>query len=161
MLSIPPATMISLSPALMIWAAKLIALRLPPHALLMVNCGISIVIPALSATALEELAGRSPVLKPWAMMTSSISSPFNPALFKASAMVMVPRSQSLTSLKDPPNFPMGSLAALTIKASFMYLPFLNHVLMTSIRAIYFPGSQRECEFLPCYRSISVTGEIQN
>jgi len=130
MLSIPPATMISPSPALMIWAAKLMARRLPPHALLIVNCGISIGIPALSATALEEFAGRSPVLKPWAMITSSISSPLRPALFIASAMTIVPRSQSLTSLKLPPNLPMGSLAALTMTTSFnLYPSFLKYSLI--------------------------------
>jgi hypothetical protein len=92
-----------------------------------VNCGVSIGIPALSATALEEFAGRSPVLKPWAMMTSSISSPLRPALFIASAMTIVPISQSVTSFKDPPNLPMGILAAPTIKISLnLFLPFLSN-----------------------------------
>ena len=102
--SIPPAIIISDSPALIAFAASMIAFILDPHILLIVSAGISAGIPAFRAAC---LAGCCPIPadNTFPMITSSINSALIPVFSKVEEIAIAPRSTAGTLNKDPLNFP--------------------------------------------------------
>ena len=118
MLSIPPATTQSASPALIIWAAKLTALNPEPQTLLIVIAGISSGKPDFTAACLAVFWPR-PAWITLPMITSSTNSGLIPALLTASLITNAPKSTAGTSFKDPPKVPIAVLTALTITTSFI------------------------------------------
>ena len=112
MLSIPPATTISASPALISAAASMIALRPEPQTRLIVVALVESGRPALSV-ACRAGAWPAPACSTWPMSTSSIASAGTPARSTAAAMAMPPKVVAGTSASAPANLPIGVRAAET------------------------------------------------
>jgi len=116
MLSIPPATTTSASPAFTAWAASITAFNPEPQTLLTVTAPTSTGIPAATAAC---RAGAMP-LPAWTtspMMTSSIWAGSTPARRMASRMATAPSWGAGRGESAPSSFPMGVRAAPTITGS--------------------------------------------
>ena len=115
MFSMPPATATSTSPVRMSWAAMLIASRPDEHCRLTAMVGVDSGMPALS----EASRAAYPASWAWSAFPSTTSSTISgdtPARSSAALIAAAPRSEAATSLKEPPNLPIGVLAPLTITA---------------------------------------------
>src|SRR3990172_9057487 len=121
MLSIPPATTISLAPAAMAMPAKATAFSPEPHTLLTVKEGTAIGIPACTAHWRAGFSPR-PACSAFPMITSSTDSGPSPARFSASRTTIAPRSVAENSFRLPPNVPMAVLTAPTMTTSLMVFP---------------------------------------
>src|SRR5947207_4128512 len=116
MLSCPPATTQSASPALMACAASITAFKPEPQTLFTVSAPTRGSMPALIC-AWRAGAWPWPPCTTWPMMTSSTCVPVTFARFMASRMAAAPRSDALSVERPPRNLPMGVRAAATMKAS--------------------------------------------
>jgi hypothetical protein len=112
MLSMPPATTISASPARIEADASMIAFRPEPQTLLIVVAETDGGSPALSA-AWRAGAWPAPAWITWPMKTSSTDSVGTPARSTAARMAMPPRVVAGVSARVPPNLPIGVRAAET------------------------------------------------
>ncbi len=101
MFSVPPANIISASPALMAWAANATVFNPDPQTLFTVNDGTSIGIPVWTATCLATFWPR-PAPKTFPNITSSTCDGSTLALFNASLAAIVPSCTAETSLNTPP-----------------------------------------------------------
>ena len=120
MLSMPPATIRSASPARMAWAASTTAFNPEPHTLLTVKAAMVSGKPALSA-AWRAGFWPTPACSTCPMMTSSTRSLATPARRMASAMAMAPSRGAGMSPKAPRYLPIGVRAADRMKASAIRL----------------------------------------
>src|SRR5487761_142172 len=118
MLSIPPATKQSPSPALIPCAASMIALSPEPQTLFSVRAHVSGGRPEKSAACLAGF-WPNPADTTFPIMTSSISvSLIPPARLSASLMTIAPSFIAEYSRKVLPNFPMGIRTELTMMGVF-------------------------------------------
>src|SRR5262249_30434218 len=120
MLSWPPATMQSASPALIAWAPSITAFRPEPQTLLIVSAPTCGSMPALIC-ACRAGACPCPPWTTWPMITSSTRSPGTWARFMASRIAAAPRSDALSVESPPRNLPIGVRAAPTMKTSGVLL----------------------------------------
>src|SRR5262245_47503896 len=118
MLSMPPATTISASSALIAWAASITALRPEPQTLLTVCAGTASGSPERSATCRAGFMPW-PAWRTAPRMTSSTWSRRTPERATASRTATVPSSTAETSLKAPPKVPMGVRHPPRMTMSFM------------------------------------------
>ena len=118
MFSVPPATMISASPALIICAAIETVLNPEPQTLLIVIAGTSFGIPASKAACLATFC-PSPPWRTHPYTTSSIVAGSIPALLIASLIVIAPKVLAAVFLRLPPKLPIGVLTALAITTSLI------------------------------------------
>ena len=118
MLSWPPATTISASPAWIACPAIATARRPEPQTWLMVSAVFSFGTPADMAAC---RAGFWPVsaVRTCPMMTSSTSAPATFERSMAASMATLPRSAAGTVAKAPLKAPIGVRAALAIMTSVM------------------------------------------
>src|SRR5215510_15041316 len=122
MLSMPPASMMSLVPASSRSLASIAAFIPEPHILL------TVVQPTLSGMPAPKLACRAgawpwPAGKTQPMMTSCTSAGATPARSSAARIATAPSSGAAKSLSSPCKAPIGVLAAPTITTrSFMSHP---------------------------------------
>ncbi|MNT05666.1 hypothetical protein D3C72_1402940 [compost metagenome] len=116
MFSMPPATTISASPAMIALAASITAFRPEPHTLLMVMAGTMSGRPALREA---WRAGFWPAaaVSTWPMMTSLTWSGFTPARSSAALMTRAPSSGAGILASEPPNLPTAVRAAETMTMS--------------------------------------------
>ncbi len=114
MLSMPPATTSSASPARISAAASMIALRPEPQTRLIVVAGVCSRSPAASA-AWRAGAWPAPAWSTWPMRTSSISADAasKPARSTAARMATAPSFVAATLASAPANLPIGVRAADT------------------------------------------------
>ena len=129
MFSIPPATTISASPALIRSAAMLTQLRPEPQTTLIVTAGVSIGRPALIEACLATFC-PSPAWITHPISTSSTISGLTPARLSASLITIEPSSAAGVLLRAPPILPIAVLTApakTTFCAIKYYLRFLGHV----------------------------------
>ena len=114
MLSIPPATTSSASPARIAAAASMIALRPEPQTRLIVVAGVVSGRPAVSA-AWRAGACPAPACSTWPIRTSSTSAVAGsrPARSTAARIATAPSSVAGTPASAPPNLPIGVRAADT------------------------------------------------
>src|SRR5205809_489591 len=122
MLSMPPATTMSASPAAIACAPSATAFRPDPHTSFTVNAGTSMGTPA---STLHRWAGfsPSPAWSTWPMTTSSTASGRTPARLSASWMTKVPSWIAEKLFNPPPNVPMAVRQAPAITTSrIMFLP---------------------------------------
>ena len=117
MLSMPPATNRSPSPARMACAASIIAFIPEPQTLFIVVQGIDAGTPAPSA-ACRAGAWPRPAETTLPKKTSSMCSAGAPARDSASPMACEPSSVALLLASVPMNFPIGVLTAETMNAWF-------------------------------------------
>ncbi len=115
MLSIPPATTSSASPARISAAASMMALRPEPQTRLIVVAGVASRRPAPRA-ARRAGAWPAPAWSTWPIRTSSISAVAGsrPALSTAARMATAPSWVAGTEASAPPNLPIGVRAAETM-----------------------------------------------
>ena len=118
MLSMPPATMTSASPARMADAPIITAFSPEPQTLLMVVALTPSGSPALSA-ACRAGAWPAPAWSTWPMIASSMRSGAIPARSTAARMAMAPRSVAGVVESPPPNLPIGVRAAERMYTSRM------------------------------------------
>jgi len=116
MLSWPPATMQSASPALMAWAASITAFRPEPQTLFTVSAPTCGSMPAL-IWAWRAGACPCPPWTTWPMITSSTCVPLTPARLIASRIATAPRSDAFNVERPPRNLPMGVRDAPTMNTS--------------------------------------------
>ena len=109
MLSMPPATMSSASPARMADAPIITAFSPEPHTLLMVVALTPSGSPAFSAASRPRLARSA--WSTWPMIASSTFSGATPERSTAARMAVAPRSVAGVVESAPPNLPMGVRAA--------------------------------------------------
>ena len=114
--SIPPATMMSLSPALMACAASMTALSPEPHTLFTVVAPTVFGMPALMA-ACRAGACPTPACTTFPMSTSSTSPGWIPARLTPSRMTTAPSSGAGIEESPPRNSPIAVRQALTMYAS--------------------------------------------
>jgi hypothetical protein len=113
MLSMPPATMTSASPARISAAPSMIAFRPEPQTLLIVVALVLTGSPPRRA-AWRAGAWPAPAWITWPMMTSSTgASAGRPLRSIAARMAVPPSSTAGTPAIAPPNLPIGVRAALT------------------------------------------------
>ena len=127
MFSIPPATTISASPALIRSAAILTQLRPDPQTTLRVTAGVSIGSPALIEACLATFCPR-PAWITQPIRTSSTCSGLTPARLSASLITIEPSSAAGVPLSAPPILPIAVLHApanTTFCAITYYLHFLK------------------------------------
>src|SRR5688500_184554 len=110
MLSMPPATITSASPARMAEAPIITAFRPEPQTLLMVVALTPSGSPAFSA-AWRAGAWPAPAWRTWPMIASSIFSTATPDRSTAARMATAPSSVAGVVERPPPNLPMGVRAA--------------------------------------------------
>ncbi len=107
MLSIPPATAISASPARISAAASIIALRPDPQTRLIVVALVVTGSPARSA-AWRAGAWPTPAWRTWPMRTSSICVPSGRSARSTAARMATPPSSTAGVVdRRPPNLPIG------------------------------------------------------
>jgi hypothetical protein len=111
--SMPPATTISNSPALMSWSASAMASRPDRQTLLMVIEGTVIGMPALTAAWREGIC-PAPAWRTWPMITYSTASGATPALSSAALIAMPPSSTACSPDREPSSLPMGVRAPATM-----------------------------------------------
>ena len=117
-LSIPPATIISLVPALIRSWASMVAFMPEPQSLLMVVAPVSTGMPAAMA-AWRAGPWRNPEASTQPMMTSLISSPLSPARLTAALMAALPRLTAVRLDRLPWKPPMGVRTPAAINTSFI------------------------------------------
>jgi hypothetical protein len=110
MLSMPPATISSASPARMADAPIITAFSPEPHTLLIVVALTPSGRPAFRA-AWRAGACPAPACSTWPMIASSIRSGATPARSTAARMATAPRSVAGVVERAPPNLPIGVRAA--------------------------------------------------
>jgi hypothetical protein len=117
MLSCPPATTTSASPARIACAASMTAFKPDPHTLFTVNEGTVFGIPAAIAAC---RAGFCPIpaVSTLPITTSSTASGGTPARRSASAIARAPRAGAVNGLRVPWNRPIGVRTALAMTTSF-------------------------------------------
>src|SRR4051812_28018321 len=112
----PPATITSLSPVAMAWAASITALSPEPQTMLTVRAATRSGSPPRSAACRAGFWPRpAPTTLPmmhWSTCRESI-----PARRTASATTIAPSSGALKSLSAPRNLPVGVRTALTMTTS--------------------------------------------
>ena len=118
MLSMPPATMTSASPARMAAAPIITAFSPEPQTLLMVVALTPSGSPAFSA-AWRAGACPAPACRTWPMIASSIRSGAMPARSTAARMAIAPSSVAGVVESAPPNLPIGVRAAERMYTSRM------------------------------------------
>ena len=106
MLSMPPATMISALPAMMVSLAKITACNPDPHILLTVVASTFSGRPAPSA-ACRAGAWPSPAASTQPMTTRSIFSGSTPARLTVSCTAAAPRAVAFTPDSWPRKLPIG------------------------------------------------------
>src|SRR5690606_35014446 len=121
MLSIPPATTTSASPARIAWYAIATVLRPEPHTLLTVTAPTEDGNPARIA-AWRAGAWPTPAGSTHPINTSSTAAPSIFARRNASAMATAPSWGAVRELRAPPKLPIGVRAALTITTSRLIQP---------------------------------------
>ncbi len=111
--SMPPATTMSNSPALMSWSARAMASRPDRHTLLMVTDGTVMGMPALTAAWREGIC-PAPAWRTWPMMTYSTDSGATPARSRAALMATPPSSTADSPDREPSSLPIGVRAPATM-----------------------------------------------
>jgi hypothetical protein len=111
--SMPPATTISASPALISAAASMIDLRPEPQTRLMVVAGVVSGRPALRS-ACRAGACPTPACSTWPIRTSSTTASGGSPRSTAALIATAPSSTAGTVDSAPPNLPIGVRAALTM-----------------------------------------------
>ena len=119
MLSMPPATTISASPALIRSAPRLTALRAEPQTLLMLSAGTWGGNPALKAACRAGIC-PSPAGTTVPMMTWPTRSCGARERFTTSRMTAAPRSIADIAANAPPSFPKGVLAPAVMTTSSIF-----------------------------------------
>ncbi len=109
----PPATTTSNSPARMSWSASAIASSPDRHTLFTVSAGTCMGMPAFTAACRAGIC-PAPAVSTWPMITYSTSPGATPALSRAPAMAMPPRSAPVRSLSEPIRRPTGVRAPATM-----------------------------------------------
>ncbi len=116
MLSWPPATMTSASPARIACAASITALSPDPHTLFTVNAGTLFGIPARIAACRAGFWPR-PAVRTLPRITSSMAVAGTPARRSASWIASAPSSGAENPVSEPWNLPIGVRQALAMTTS--------------------------------------------